>query len=250
MAVGQRVQFNGDGGKLLVTYLMYLMAPLIGVMVVGYIPVIIGTLIAGSGGHGRHASAGPAIIGGILSLVGGLIIFAGSLVVPILFINKFLEFYYANLTLDGQPCRYVGTMGSLAKVQLVNSLLISITFGIYSPWAICKLKTWIHENVEVGGQRGRLTFHGEGGALLGKFIVGYILMMCTGGIYGAWFANDVFEYLWTNTKVDGRGFGFKKDPGGFLGTYILTMILSYCTAGIYYPWGICNILKWEAERVT
>jgi uncharacterized membrane protein YjgN (DUF898 family) len=77
-----------------------------------------------------------------------------------------------------------------------------------------------------------------------------ILTYCTLGIYGAWLANDIFAFYWENTKLDGRGFGFKKDPGGFLGTYILTMLLSYCTGGIYLPWGICNLFKWEAERVS
>ena len=75
-------------------------------------------------------------------------------------------------------------------------------------------------------------------------------MSCTAGIYGAWFANDIFAFMWDNTRIDGRNFQFKKDPGGFLGTMILTVLLSYCTLFIYYPWGICNILKWEAERVT
>ena len=31
---------------------------------------------------------------------------------------------------------------------------------------------------------------------------------------------------------------------------ILTAILSYCTAGIYLPWGLCNITRWEYERVS
>ena len=75
-------------------------------------------------------------------------------------------------------------------------------------------------------------------------------LACTCGIYGAWFANDIFAFYWENSKLDGRGFGFRKDPGGFLGTYILTVILNMCTFGIYFPWGICNILKWEAERVS
>ena len=70
------------------------------------------------------------------------------------------------------------------------------------------------------------------------------------GIYGAWFANDIFAFYWENSKIDGRGFAFRKDPGGFLGTYILTAILSYCTLFIYLPWGICNITRWEYERVT
>jgi uncharacterized membrane protein YjgN (DUF898 family) len=62
--------------------------------------------------------------------------------------------------------------------------------------------------------------------------------------------NNLFAFMWENTKLDGRPFQFQKDPGGFFGTYLLAVILSYCTLGIYMPWGICNILKWESERVA
>ena len=115
---------------------------------------------------------------------------------------------------------------------------------------MCRMYKFMYENTLVNGQPNRLTFTGDGGELLGKYILGIILMACTMYIYGAWFANDLFAFFWENTKLDGRAFGFRKDPGGFLGTYILTIILTMCTGGIYFPWGICNILKWEAERVT
>ncbi len=149
--------------------------------------------------------------------------------------NKFLGFYYEALTLDGQRCNYVGTAGELLKSQFVNVLLIAITFGIYTPWALVNLKKWTYANVEVGGQRGRLTFDGDGGTLFGTYLLGAILSYCTFGIYGAWLANDIFAFYWDNTKLDGRGFSFKKDPGGFLGTYILTVLLSMCTLYIYLP---------------
>jgi hypothetical protein len=56
--------------------------------------------------------------------------------------------------------------------------------------------------------------------------------------------------MWENSKLDGRAFRFNKDPGGFFGTYLLTAILSAVTLYIYLPWGICNIFKWESERVA
>src|SRR5262249_15583167 len=134
--------------------------------------------------------------------------------------------------------------------HIVNQLLILVTFGIFTPWAICRMATFMYENTEVNGQRGRLTFSGDGATLLGTYILGAILTSCTLGIYGAWFANDVFAFFWENTRLDGRPYGFRKDPGGFLGTYIITMILNMITCGIYYPWGIGAIMRWEAERVT
>jgi uncharacterized membrane protein YjgN (DUF898 family) len=57
-------------------------------------------------------------------------------------------------------------------------------------------------------------------------------------------------FRWENTKLDGQGFQFRKDPGGFFGIFILNFILIYCTFGIYYPWAMCAIMKWEAEHVS
>jgi uncharacterized membrane protein YjgN (DUF898 family) len=242
--VGQRVQFTGEGGKLLVTFLLW-----------GFGPVIAGGTIFGMMfGLGQLVDTDkygrPGPIATVLALVGMLIYYGVAIVGSLLLQNKILEFRGENTIIDGQRCRYVGSAGGLFKAMFVNMLLTSITFGIYAPWAVCKLWSWVYENTEVNGQRGRLTFHGDGGTLLGKWIVGAILTYCTLGIYGAWFANDIFAFYWENSKIDGRGFGFRKDPGGFLGTYILTAIISYCTLGIYLPWGMCNIIKWECERVT
>ena len=242
-AFGSRAVFTGDGGKLLATYLLYVTAPIFAAVIVFMTLSFIGGTIDG-------AVRADGVIAIPFTLLGGLVLIAAYIAVPLVFMNKFFGFYYESLTLDGQRCNYVGTAGGLLKSQFLNLILMSITFGIYTPWALVNLKKWTYENVEVGGQRGRLTFDGDGGTLFGTYLLGMILTYCTLGIYGAWLANDIFAFYWDNTRLDGRGFAFKKDPGGFLGTYILTMLLSYCTLGIYLPWGICNLLKWEAERVA
>jgi hypothetical protein len=241
-AFGSRAVFTGDGGKLFATYLLYAMAPIFGAIVVA------GTLVAIGAGIESATNTGAAIA--LFMLLAGLVMIAAAIAVPLMFMNKFFAFYFESLTLDGQRCNYVGTAGELLKSQFVNLLLMQITFGIYTPWALVNLKKWTYANVEVGGQRGRLTFDGDGGTLFGTYLLGMLLTYCTLGIYGAWLVNDILAFYWENTKLDGRGFAFKKDPGGFLGTYILTLLLSYCTMYIYFPWGICNLLKWEAERVA
>ncbi len=238
-----RTTFGGDGGKLFVVYLLYYTLPFLGVYIVGGGIGFVGGLLDGAVGAG-------GVLAMIFSLISGLLILAGVMVTLLLFMNKFFEFYYSNVTFDGQPCKYNGTLGSLFKAMLVNMLLISVTFGIYTPWAMVKFRQWQFENIEVGGQRGRLTFHGDGGTLFGKYLLGMLLIYCTFGIYGPWFANDIFAFLWDNTKLDGRNFQFRKDPGGFFGTYLLNMILIYCTFGIYSPWAMCNIIKWEHEHIS
>jgi hypothetical protein len=241
--LGGRVQFQGDGGNLFVAYLLYYLLPSIGI---GFLSNV---MIRGASAIDESLGGGGAL-SPVVNLLGTPIMCAGTAVVSLLFGHKFLEFYFENLVIEGQPCRYTGTLEGLFKSQIVNMVLVVLTFGIYTPWALCKLLEWAYENAEVGGQRGRLTFHGDGASLVGTFILGAILTLCTAYIYGAWFANDLFAFLWNNTRIDGRAFSFKKDPGGFLGPYLINLILTVCTCGLYYPWAICNVVKWANQRVA
>jgi uncharacterized membrane protein YjgN (DUF898 family) len=240
---GQRVAFNGEGGKLFGTYLLYMIAP----MAVGY--VIVGILIA----IGLAIESAARTNGIMIILFGGfgaLLFIAAILVASVLFTNKFYAFYYESMVLDGQPCQYIGTPGELAKLMIINAILTNITCGIYTPWAMVRTKEFVHSKVLVNGQPNRLTFHGDPASLLGTYILGSILTSVTCGIYGPWFVNDLFAFMWENTRFDGRPYQFRKDPGGFFGTYLLAVILSSITCGIYAPWGMCNIYKWECERVA
>src|SRR5262249_41089151 len=150
--------------------------------------------------HGRHSSGADGLVAvmGIFSLLGWLAALVTAFVTPLLFLNKFIGFRMDNMVLDGQRCSYKGTVMELFKVHIVNQILVMLTFGIYTPWAICRMATFMYENTEVNGQRGRLTFAGDGAALLGTYILGAILTSCTFGIYGAWFANDLFAFFWEN----------------------------------------------------
>ncbi len=242
-AAGQRVVFNGEGGKLFGLVLLYRMVPAI----VGYF--ILGILVSIG-----IAIDSAARTGGILTIglggIGGLAFIAVLLVAAVVYSNKFYGFYYESLTIDGQQCQYTGTPQELAKMIVINAILTSITCGIYTPWAIVRSSEFVHSKVLINGQPNRFTFQGDPASLLGTYILGVILTQVTCGIYGAWFANDLFAFMWENTKLDGRPFQFRKDPGGFFGTYLLAVILTSITCGIYSSWGYCNILKWEAERVA
>jgi uncharacterized membrane protein YjgN (DUF898 family) len=235
--IGQRVVFRGDGGTLLGTYLVYCLAPVFaGILAAGLFAFLGGTI-----GSGMEI---------VMPLLGFVLLAAAWLVAAVLFSNKFYAFYYEALVLDGQPCQYTGTPGELAKLMVINSLLTFATCGIYSLWAIVRTKEFVYSKVLVGGQPNRLTFHGDPASLLGTYILGVIINYCTLGLYAPWFGNNLIAFMWENTKLDGRAYQFRKDAGGLLGWCTIAFQFSLLTLGVYVPWGICNIFKWEAERVT
>ncbi|RZI96768.1 MAG: DUF898 family protein, partial [Rubrivivax sp.] len=243
MMGGGRVTFAGDGLELFKLYLMYAVGPMLGTyLVVGGI-VIVGALI-------EQQVRTQGIISAIATLIGVLILFPALIAILSFFAHRFTEFKVRNQRIDGQACEYRGTPGGLGKLMFVNLLLTQITFGIYGPWAYVNFKKYTYANTLVNGQPGRLTFTGNAGDLLGKYIIGTLLTYCTAGIYVFWFLNDMFAFEWENTQLDGRPFRFNRDPGGLFGALILNYILTLCTGGLYSPWMMCNLLKWESERVS
>src|SRR6185503_5488608 len=110
---GTCVKFMGEGGKLFVTYLLHGMLPMFGAYVVGGIVMGVGI--------GIDSFANIGIISAIFTILGILLMYIGLIAVQFYFMNKFFEFYYANLTLYGQQARYTGTFGALAKIQFVNT---------------------------------------------------------------------------------------------------------------------------------
>lgn len=164
--------------------------------------------------------------------------------------NGVNEWRYNNTTMDGQQLQYTGTWGSLFGVLFVQGLLTMITCGIYAPWAAVNLKKWEMEHVMVNGQPGRLRYEATGGDLWAKQIIGQLLLMVTCGIYYRWFVQDMFEFHWSKTTLDGRPFTFRKDVGGYFSAMFVPQLLTGITCGIYAPWWAAASRKWECEHVS
>ncbi len=81
--------------------------------------------------------------------------------------------------------------------SILASLLISVTCGIATPWALCYLWGFIVDHVVIDGRR--LKFSGTGGSLFGNWIVWFLLTFITCGIYGFWVAPKLYDWVASNT---------------------------------------------------
>ncbi len=66
-------------------------------------------------------------------------------------------------------------------VGLAAVLITTITLGLAFPWATVMIQRWKTSHTLVEGRS--LKFYGTGGELFGKYIVWYILIIITLGIY-------------------------------------------------------------------
>ena len=152
--------------------------------------------------------------------------------------------------------QFVGEGGKLFVVYIVNVLLTMITFGIYGPWAACKLTKWFAEHsvaVAPDGSQYKLRFNGEGGSLFGVWIVGALLMMVTFYIYTPWFMCKLRKWFYTHTQIEENGqpagqLDFVGEGGDLFGTWIGGVLLTIITLGIYGAWFECNLSRFWLQN--
>jgi uncharacterized membrane protein YjgN (DUF898 family) len=144
------------------------------------------------------------------------------------------------------------TGGDFFVLALVNYLLVVVTCGIYTPWALCKVGNAIAEKITMtGSPKGtvRFRFHGDGGALFGKYLVGMILTQVSCGIYFAWFLCDMARWVFDHFEAradDGTTYKaqFTGDGGSYFGLVLVNALLCGVTMYIYIPWAQCKTRKW------
>lgn len=77
--------------------------------------------------------------------------------------------------------------------SIIASLIISITCGICTPWAICYMMKFVIGHAVVDGKR--LTFDGNGASLFGNWIKWLVLSVITCGIYSFWVIPRLYQWI-------------------------------------------------------
>jgi uncharacterized membrane protein YjgN (DUF898 family) len=108
-------------------------------------------------------------------------------------------------TFDGGAGTYLGT-GILA------ALVVLISLGFATPFAIVLRQRWRAKHTYIHGQR--LVFLGTGMGLFGLWIKWFLLIIVTCGIYGFWVAPRIQKWVVENTDFDPT---YRPVPAGFVG---------------------------------
>lgn len=152
--------------------------------------------------------------------------------------------------------QYTGKGGELFVPMIVNSLLTSVTFGIYGAWAACDMRKRFYEKTRIlkGDEEiGKLDFVGTGGGLVGTFLLGSFLCVITCGLYLPWFQVAMEKFFMKNTGVY---IGSRRYRGDFTGTggellmLMLQMILVPLTLGLYLFWVFTKQNRFFVEKTS
>lgn len=93
--------------------------------------------------------------------------------------------------------KFTGGLLGLIGVSIVQFVLIIITIGIATPWAVCYKERWVAGHTIIDGKQ--LRFDGTGGGLFGHFIKWLLLTFITIGIYGFWLNIKMKKWVVQNT---------------------------------------------------
>ena len=95
--------------------------------------------------------------------------------------------------------RFTGGLLGLIGINILQGIIIGLTFGIAAPWAICLKQRWIARHTVIDGRQ--LIFDGTGGQLFGNYIKWFLLTIITVGIYGFWLDIKMKQWITKHTHM-------------------------------------------------
>ncbi len=85
--------------------------------------------------------------------------------------------------------------------SIVASLIMTVTCGIATPWAICYMMKFVIGHAVIDGKR--LSFDGTGAQLFGNWIKWFLLTIITCGIYSFWVTPRLYQWIASHIHSEG-----------------------------------------------
>ena len=109
------------------------------------------------------------------------------------------------MAIQNYSLRYSGSGLDILGRVILGTILLLITLGIYTPWFVTGLIRYICEHVRVENMSPdtmvSVDFNGSGVDLFGRFILWWILLYVTLGVYTPWMMNGFYRYIVENVSV-------------------------------------------------
>ena len=147
-----------------------------------------------------------------------------------------------------------GTAGGCFVVKLLCCLVVILTLGLGSPWAICMWYEWRTENLVIDGKR--LVFDGRAGRLFLRFAWWFFLTIITLGHYAWTVRIKIHDWLTEHTHFENNPYrkyyeihnnesAFGGDQMEHIRLFIKQLFLVVFTLGFGMPKAVCMQQKWR-----
>ncbi|MFA6262076.1 MAG: DUF898 family protein [Bacteroidia bacterium] len=182
-----------------------------------------------------------------------------------------LKFIYQSARLNDTPFVFSGTGNELFKGFIKVLLLFGTMFGTsiwisytHVEWsfilgyAYAVILLFLIPLAMHSALRYRLArtswrgvffgYRGERQQLMLEFVMGYVLVFLTGGLYTAWFVDGLRRYIIGNIRFGNLRFGFDGTGGKLFFIYAKGIFFGVLTLGIYYFWYMKEWMNYFAEH--
>ena len=93
--------------------------------------------------------------------------------------------------------KFDGGLLGLIGTSILTVLIVIITLGICTPWAVCIWEGWYVKHSVIDGKR--LRFDGKAMQLFGNWIKWLLLTIITLGIYSFWLSIKMKQWVVSHT---------------------------------------------------
>ncbi len=90
-----------------------------------------------------------------------------------------------------------GNFIQLIALRILKAIIIVVSLGLLTPWAICMEYRWEVRHTVINGKR--LYFDGKATQLFGNWIKWWLLTIITFGIYGFWLPIAIKKWITKHT---------------------------------------------------
>ncbi|HZU82225.1 MAG TPA: DUF898 family protein [Polyangiaceae bacterium] len=172
------------------------------------------------GGHRlRYHGTGRELLVGYLKVLAGYAVFIG---VPL-----------AARLIDPK-------LALVCQIVLALGVFLIIPVAIYGAFRYRLGRTSLR-NIRFGLDAGLRQFWSS-------YVLGYLLVIVTFGLYAPVFQNRVHAYLTARTRYGSEAFAYDGSDGDAMLIGIKGFFLSLLTLGVYYPWYLAEIARFRTEH--
>ena len=111
--------------------------------------------------------------------------------------------------------KFTGTLLGQIGISILSCIIITLTFGLGTPWAVCLSEGWTAKHTFIDGEQ--LVFDGKGHQLFGNYIKWLFLTIITLGIYSFWLSIKMKQWTVMHTHhVDRNTEAHESTNAGFV----------------------------------
>ena len=93
--------------------------------------------------------------------------------------------------------KFTGGLLGLIGIGILSGIIVIISAGILTPWAVCIRQEWYAKHTYIEGKQ--LVFEGKAIELFGQFIKWFFFTIITLGIYAFWL--NIKMHAWVVSKT-------------------------------------------------